>query len=310
MGTDCCGGVCTKTTGAFGTCGQPSGGGAQCSMVDGTVCAGSPGTLLDGGIVLTDGGIPACGGDCCSRSCAPWGPTGVLICQPASGCHPVGELCRSSADCCGGPGVPGPLPPSGKTTVCNITAPNVVGVCQNPQGCKPNGDVCRLKTNQCNATDECCSGNVQQNDTCKQDILGVPRCTNTQCVQAGTACATSADCCNGLPCVPNPGGTPPFVCAAVKCEPAAGPCTTNADCCPGNICNIPVGGTKGSCATDLPPPPPDGGTGGGGDGGTGTGDGGGGGGGTCALYGQICTVAGDCCNGIPCTNGRCEAPLN
>jgi hypothetical protein len=31
-------------------------------------------------------------------------------------------------------------------------------------------------------------------------------------------------------------------------------------------------------------------------------------GGTCALYGQICTVAGDCCNGVPCTAGRCRFP--
>src|SRR5262249_52708439 len=153
-----------------------------------------------------DGGIPQCGGDCCSRSCAPWGPTGTLICQPASGCHPVGDLCRVDTDCCGGPGLPGPLPPSGQPTRCNVVAPNLVGVCENPQGCKPNGDICRLQANECNATDECCSGNVQQNDTCHQDILGVPRCSYANkndagtCVPSNGACSTSADCCNIKPC--------------------------------------------------------------------------------------------------------------
>ena len=204
--------------------------------------------------------------------------------------------------------MPGPLPPSGKTVVCNITAPNLVGVCENPQGCKPNGDICRLQTNQCNATDECCSGNVQQNDTCKLDNVGVPRCTGAICVQPGIGCATSADCCDGKPCVPNPNGTnPEFVCGATICVPTSGGCTTNADCCPGNICHVPPGGTKGSCQSEIPPPPGDGGTGGG-DGGAG-GDGGGGtngdAGGSCSLYGQTCTTASDCCNGIPCSGGRC-----
>jgi hypothetical protein len=30
---------------------------------------------------------------------------------------------------------------------------------------------------------------------------------------------------------------------------------------------------------------------------------------SCALYGQICTTSADCCNGVPCTNGRCEYPI-
>ncbi len=300
---DCCGAICTKAGGGtFGTCAQPPSGGAQCQMIDGTVCTDAPITS-DGGVVLDDAGLPACGGSCCSRLCAPWGPTGVPVCQPASGCRPVGEPCRGDTDCCGGPGVPGPPPPSGKPVTCNIVAPNTVGVCENPKGCKPNGDICRFKTNSCNATDECCSGNVQQNDTCKPDIVGVPRCTGAVCVPAGTGCATSADCCNGTPCVPNPGGTPPFVCAATQCIPTAGACTINADCCAGNICTIPPGGTKGTCTPNRPPPPP------GGDSGTGgTPDAGGGSG--CALYGQTCTVAADCCNGIPCNGGRCYVPVN
>lgn len=308
--TDCCGGICSKAgTASFGVCDQPSSGGAQCSMLDGTVCAGSPGTLADGGIVMNDGGIPQCGGSCCSRACAPWGPTGVLVCQPASGCRPVGELCSSDSDCCGGPGVPGPLPSSGKTVKCNIVAPNVVGVCENPQGCKPNGDICRLQTNSCSATDNCCAGNVQQFDTCKQDILGIPRCANAVCAAASNGCATSADCCNNVPCVPNPGYTPggnapEFVCGATACVPTSGLCTTSADCCPGNICSIPPGGTKGTCSPLTPPSGADGG--GGGD--SGASDGSPGdtdAGAPCSLYGQTCTTAADCCNGVSCNGGRC-----
>jgi hypothetical protein len=29
----------------------------------------------------------------------------------------------------------------------------------------------------------------------------------------------------------------------------------------------------------------------------------------CALFGQICTAQGQCCNGVPCTNGRCQYPI-
>jgi hypothetical protein len=29
----------------------------------------------------------------------------------------------------------------------------------------------------------------------------------------------------------------------------------------------------------------------------------------CALYGQVCTTAANCCYGLPCTNGRCESPI-
>jgi hypothetical protein len=339
-GTDCCGGVCTVApTKTFGTCSQPPATGAQCSMIDGTVCAGTAGTLLDGGIVTNDAGIPACGGACCSRSCAPWGPTGVLICQPASGCRPVGDICAVDSDCCGGPGLPGPI--GAKNTTCNISPPNVLGVCANPNGCKPNGDICRLQTNSCNATDECCAGNVQQHDTCKQDLLGIPRCTNETCTPTGGGCATSADCCDllpdggvgpadggagGTPCVPNPsyvpdGGAPEFVCGATICVPVTGACTTNADCCPGNYCHFPAGSTKGSCTTLTPPqsdagPPPDGGTLPDGaplpDGSTPDAAPPPDSGPPCSLVGQVCTQSSDCCNsqaGIFCSSsGRCATP--
>ena len=292
--TDCCGGLCQIQQGkTFGLCSQPPQTGAQCSLIDGMLCASSQN---GGDAGFMDSGLPACGGACCSRDCAPWGATKVLICQPASGCKPVGDICTKDTDCCGG------LPNDPKTPlgVCNKASPNdPTGVCANPSGCKPNGDICRLQTNQCNATDNCCSGNVQQFDTCKQDNLGVPRCSyggDAGCIapDAGAQCSTSADCCNLNPCVPD--GKGGFTCYPQNCVPTAGVCTTDADCCPGGHCYIPGGQTSGTCTPNVTTDagvdaaPPDGGG--------------------CALYGQTCQQASDCCNNIPCTNGRCVVPIN
>ena len=298
-GTDCCTGVCNVATGkTLGTCAtSPPGGAANCGTVDGELCGGA---AADGGAVYIDGGLPHCGGACCSRACAPWGPTGVLVCQPASGCHPVGDLCTSDGDCCGATGIAGG---SGKPVTCDMSGGGPVGICRLPMGCKPNGDVCKLKTMSCNSSCDCCAGNCETEDTCKQDNVGVPRCAFLQCVNAGSSCASSADCCNGAPCVPNAGGNPPYVCYGMSCVPKCETCTNNADCCPGSSCEVPQGSTKGVCG-------PCGGTGGG-DGGT-SGDGGstpppdaGG----CALYGQVCTSSSQCCYGVPCTNGRCVSPI-
>jgi hypothetical protein len=280
-------------------------------MPDGYLCGG---TAADGGVIINDGGLPSCGGPCCSRSCAPWGPTGVLVCQPASGCHVVGDLCTTDSDCCGSAGLPygGPKP-----VVCDKTgSTGIYGVCRNPNGCKPNGDVCKLQNSSCNSSCDCCSGNCETQDTCKQDNVGVPRCASPQCVNPGGSCASSADCCNGMPCVPNPvdGGTPPYVCYQAACVPSCGACTNNADCCPGETCDMAPGSQTGTCGP-CGGPVGDGGTGSdggttGSDGGTLGGDSGTGGtDGGCALYGQICTTSSDCCNGVPCTNGRCEAPV-
>jgi hypothetical protein len=120
----------------------------------------------------------------------------------------------------------------------------------------------------------------------------------------GTTCATSADCC-GKPCVNNTCGG--------ACVPKGNTCTTSADCCPGIPCTIPPGALNGICGGTILP---DGGVSEAGttDGSTpegGSPDSGGGNlpdGGTCSLYGQICTVTGDCCNAVPCTNGTCHFP--
>ncbi len=64
---------------------------------------------------------------------------------------------------------------------------------------------------------------------------------------SGQACASSADCCNSLPCVPNASGTPPLVCAAASCAPSTAACTTDADCCSGLQCSIEPGALGGTC---------------------------------------------------------------
>jgi hypothetical protein len=152
----------------------------------------------------------------------------------------------------------------------------------------------------------------------------VPRCAGATCVPAGGSCASSANCCNGLPCVPNPTpGGPPYICyQGGTCVPRCGSCTINADCCAGETCIAPTGSTMGTCGPcgPPPPPPPDGGSSSGGSSSGGSSSGGSSSGGSssssggtpdsgsCALYGQQCTTSADCCNGIPCTAGRCVSP--
>src|SRR5262249_8086430 len=106
VAADCCTGDCTIPSGqTIGVCAaSPPGGPANCGLTDGMLCSASG---PDGSVVYIEGGLPQCGGGCCSRACAPWGPTGVLVCQPASGCHVVGDLCTSDGDCCGSMGLPG-----------------------------------------------------------------------------------------------------------------------------------------------------------------------------------------------------------
>ena len=229
VGSDCCSGTCTIASGAsLGTCAAPVTGAAACSGVDGTVCDSA----------LT------CGAGCCSGLCAPYGPTGVAICQPSSGCHATGDTCTQDSDCCGGPGLPGG---SGTPVTCAITPPATTGSCRVPAGCHPDGALCRLVTESCNRSCDCCSGNCLNEDTCKPDEGGVARCAAATCVAAGGSCASSANCCNGAPCVPNPSGTPPFVCLASTCAAAGEPCTVDADCCAGATCVAPVGSARGTC---------------------------------------------------------------
>jgi hypothetical protein len=246
--------------------------------------------------------------------CEPYAPTGVKVCQPASGCRIDGDLCRRDADCCGAAGTG--LPGDGNV-VCEIQAGKALGICRNPRGCSPQGNVCHYKGYSCSASSDsarnnCCDG-VGNSGVCQLDTLGVPRCNGlgTTCRQGAETCSSAIDCCNRSPCVPDAKGVlrcfiPPVIDGGpVKyCVPSGGSCSITADCCVGSMCIQPIGSTQGVCGNVLPPPSrPDGGTP---DGAISTPD-------VptpqCAAYGQICTSDGDCCNGIPCTDGRCFQPI-
>lgn len=290
---DCCGGNCVKQAGAtLGVCGGAvsAPGATQCSP-KGSVCGTSTTTP------------PDCGGTCCSRVCAPTGAApGFMICQPPSGCSPTGELCRADSDCCGWSGSPQPL--NGPVSCSKSSPTQEFGRCDNGTACREPGSICKPSNESCSAENNCCEPNnapkdvncnKNPEDCCRKDALGIPRClmTYTTCaapVPAGTTCATSADCC-GSPCVNNKcGGT---------CVQAPGECTTHADCCSGLSCIIPTGATKGTCGTNTPTPTTDAGTPTT-DSGTPSP--------TCSLYGQTCAVDGDCCDGVPCSGGRCRYP--
>ncbi|MGE5787450.1 MAG: hypothetical protein ACM3ZE_22845, partial [Myxococcales bacterium] len=167
------------------------------------------------------------------------------------------------------------------------------------------------------APNKCCDG-VGNSGVCQLDTLGVPRCNGlgTTCRVAGDQCASADDCCDNAPCVRDPQGI--LRCyGAGQCVDHGGSCTINADCCPGSVCVHQQGSTTGACGTPVTP-------------GSGTGGAAGFGGapnipaagnagavGTtrivpppiCAEYGQMCTSAANCCNGVPCTSGTCMFPL-
>ncbi len=306
---DCCGGNCTKAAGAaLGVCGETaSAPGATECLPKGTICG------------TTTGGVPDCGGTCCSRMCAPTGSAGgFTICQPPSGCSPTGEVCRIDADCCGSTGSPQPV--DGPVVCAKASPTQEFGRCDNGTKCREPGSICKPKNQSCSAENNCCEPNGAPNPSycnsdpdncCRRDALGIPRCLLnandcTSPIPAGSSCETSADCC-GKPCVDHK-------CLAA-CVNLNGTCTTHADCCTGLPCVIPTGSTKGVCGGSYlpdggvgPSPSPDGGTtsdgGGTGDGGSTTD--GGIGPGPCALYGQTCSVNANCCDGVPCTNGTCH----
>lgn len=308
---ECCGGDCTKASGAtLGRCSTI--GTAPCNPA-GSVCAGA-----------------GCDNKCCSLSCGPLGTTGVNICQPPSGCKPQDELCTKSSDCCGGPGNPVGRQSNGnpnEVLKCEIASGDTRGRCESAQCLRP-GAVCKAPVGACGGTsNNCCESQFADggapnngfcNDNpeacCSRDALGIPRCraVNFVCqdggtVPAGQLCATSADCC-GSPCIDNK-------CQAKgSCQQQGNSCTNAADCCTGLPCVQVPGSTKGYCGGTLLPDGgviPDSGTSSSSSSSSsssGSSTSSSSSGGTCGLYGQTCAQNSDCCNGVPCTAGRCRLP--
>lgn len=281
---ECCTGLCQRAEGSgVGSCASPPTGSSNCSgAVDGTICNGC--------------------GQCCSRLCAPFGRGEISVCQPASGCHVNGDLCRVDSDCCGGAG--SGLPGDGNV-VCQKEEGASLGICRNPMGCNPQGNVCHFQDYACSnssSRNNCCAGNGNAG-VCRLDSLGVPRCDGLggECRLAGETCASSADCCEGRPCTPGDDDRlrcygPPD--STNNCVPAGGSCTINGDCCPNARCIRPAGSTVGACGvpTDSHPPADAGAPPGGSEVGVPE---------SCALYGQLCGSNTDCCDSVPCSSGSC-----
>lgn len=273
--TECCGGNCVIANGAtLGICAVVPSSGASGCLNAGELC--EQGADYD----PTKDNLEPCGGDCCSRACFPY--NGVLVCQPPSGCRPTGELCRDDNDCCGG----GTNIDADKAHVMCRKEPGFdIGRCDQGNMCAPAGDICRLASMQCNDTDKCCAGNVQQNpDVCQQDALGIPRCVGSGMAcdasvdHTGQACASSADCC-GKPCTGSPEAG--FFCQA-GCQNTGSNCTTDVDCCSGLPCVIAPGASTGTCGMM----------------------------GTCSAYGQTCDATHPCCDTLTCNAmGVCDAPI-
>jgi hypothetical protein len=250
---------------------------------------------------MVDGEPCTDGTNCCSRVCADI-PGGGKICQLASGCRVIGDICTSPTDCCGGPGVG--TAGAGNATCTPVAGTDPpVGTCSNPNSCDPEGDVCGLSAN---ARHDCCDCAPPKIDCCKPDSSGVPRCYGTPsmgncpngytgatgcCIATGDICAFDNECCNGAPCLPD--GTGVLRCGTT-CVMLNGTCTATADCCTGLICNVPPGSPSGTCEN---PPTPDAGPGSDA--------------GTCAEVGQTCgdAVGGiTCCGLLSCTCPPIDAP--
>ncbi|HEY0469822.1 MAG TPA: hypothetical protein VGC79_36800 [Polyangiaceae bacterium] len=269
--------------------------------------------------------VEGTGGDChaVSESCRSGADCFSGLCDDtqhcklgSSFCVQPGDVCASDGECC--------------TANCAIGDGQTIGTCAEPpkgpsynpmnggtNACNPEGNVCHYLQDQnytCSssaARSDCCGPETPKFLMCKLDGLGVPRCLGVgDCKAASETCASAADCCDQAPCVPDETGalrclSPPA--DGPHCVPSDGACTINADCCPGGICNRPPGSTVGRCSV-VQPPEGSGGAGGGYSGTAGnTGHGGMAGGGYthCSEYGQLCTGDGDCCNGVPCTDGAC-----
>ena len=272
---ECCTGICSIPSGSTaGTCAPIQ----TACRVDGLTCDGCSG--------------------CCSSYCAPFGSSSTKICQPASGCHVLGDLCTKDTDCCGGD-TPSGLPGAGLVKCVPDAQHPTIGTCSqaNPNNCpngeatckntcQPEGDVCHYLGNggcSSNSFPNNCCGATGNKGACQLDKLGVPRCYGVAaCVPSGGACASAADCCDLSPCVPD--GTGHLHCGSMSCVPSNGTCTTTADCCAGGLCTIPPGSTMGSC---VAPPVPDMGTVS-----------------MCAFAGQMCSTTVPCCT----NNGTCEGP--
>lgn len=259
----------------------------MCCSADGANCGAAGGTgrcmslHVPGAPNCQQSGTPCSGGsNCCSNACTDMG-SGVKICQPASGCRIASEWCTSVNQCCN---INDQVPPN-KQVECSVPTGSTTGICTAPPACNPPGDPCGVTF-----TENCCNGGSL---VCKYDSTGLKRCYGgcpndncstcptgydpddpACCIAAGGVCQFKDQCCNGLPCLPDPLDGK-LKCTAPTCKPPGTPCSGAGDtsCCEGSCQSIEGGGYI--CLTA--PPPPDGGP-------------------TCKANDLACTSGGECCS--------------
>lgn len=185
---------------AFLQCLRP---GDVCKAISG-VCGGTSNNCCEG--IFPDGGLPGpnyCNSgseECCSRDAL-----GIPRCRAVNfrcvegQTVPAGQLCATSADCCGKPCVDNKCQSScvPKNGACTVTADCCSGVeCVFPTG----------------STDGICGGTLLEDGgvTTTEDAstdAGTDSSTTqdaTTCSLYGQTCTVSSNCCDGVPCV---GGT-------------------------------------------------------------------------------------------------------
>ena len=312
----CCGGLCSKLAGAaVGICKTVTTGGG----VVGGAC-------LPAGELCSPNGT-CTGADCCGRSCAPSPTSGLGVCQPESGCHIIGDLCTSTVECCGNKDLPGSIKggaggPSTDVQCQKIGRTDLRRLQLRDDGVQPGR--CALQAGQRLGRR---LGIVQHEGRLlrrqRQPVPDVPDRRERHPALHGHVQPELHDQAPGGYAVrverrllrwrlhpqrgPGTVATKPYVCGTPGvCQPQGATCTATSDCCKGLPCAVPPGAVSGICGGTLlpdggvattPPPGTDGGvvvppTDGGADAAPPP---------VCALYGQTCTVAGDCCSGVPCT---------
>jgi hypothetical protein len=283
---DIAGTVCTPklTDGGIATCGGTCcSRSCQVNFLTGTyVCQPPSGCRPTGELCYSDKdccgyGLPTSPGSgttTCSKGDA-GSPVGR--CDNGTGCRPAGRICAPAntiaddcskeKDCCSA--FPGST--ETKPLTCQFDLLGIPRCTLENKACPP--DAGSLVGQPCASSADCCGYTCVPNASAQDG--GVQYVCNGVCVQQGSACTTTADCCPGLPCVIEPGKT-------------TGTCGGSSD-----------GGTSGDGGTTS-------------DGGA-TSDSGstsdGGDSGTCSAYGQLCGSGyPGCCAPNVCIDGRCLQP--
>ena len=240
---------------------------------------------------------PECGGPCCSRACAPWGPTGVLVCQPASGCNVVGDLCTSDSDCCGSAGSPAGSDEAGHlhhhVARDGRRLPQPDGLQARRRRVQAADDVVqlvvRLLQRQLRDT-----GHVQAGQHGRPALRRGPVRERRRVVRV------ERELLRREPVRTQPRRLAALRLLGVDLHRGVRPVHRQRGLLPGLVVH-PRPRSDARSVRALRTGGSDGGSGS--EGGTGGTDAG------CGLYGQLCTTSSDCCNGVPCTTGRCESPI-